>query len=137
GISASYFAQDGVIASDKSNYQRWTVKNNFGIDLSKNWKLNTFLLYTNIRSKGIPEGGRGSSLYYALNASPLTPVYDGTDGTGISRGYSYIGTNQGSEIINPLALIDNTYNEGKADRFTGKIELEWQVFADLKATSRL
>ncbi len=136
GISASYFAQDGVIASDKSNYQRWTVKNNFGVDLSKNFKLNTFLLYTNIRSKGIPEGGRGSTLYYALNASPLTPVYDGTDGSGISRGYSYIGTTQGSEIINPLALINNTYNEGRADRFTGKVELEWQVYSDLKATSR-
>ncbi len=136
GISASYFAQDGVIASDKSNYQRWTVKNNFGIDLSEKFKLNTFLLYTNIRSKGIPEGGRGSALYYALNASPLTPVYDGTDGAGISRGYSYIGTEQGSEIINPLALINNTYNEGRADRFTGKVELEYQVFSDLKATSR-
>ncbi|MGC1632347.1 MAG: SusC/RagA family TonB-linked outer membrane protein, partial [Gelidibacter sp.] len=136
GISASYFAQDGIIASDKSNYQRWTVKNNFGIDLTKKLKLNTFLLYTNIRSKGIPEGGRGSALYYALNASPLTPVYDGTDGTGISRGYSYIGTEQGSEIINPLALINNTFNAGNADRFTGKMELEWQVLPNLKATSR-
>src|SRR5690554_2026781 len=79
GFSASYLAQDGIIARDKSNYQRWTVKNNFGIDLSESLKLNTFLLYTNIRSKSIPEGGRGSALYYALNASPLTPVYDGTD----------------------------------------------------------
>src|SRR5690606_34081702 len=54
GFSASHFAQDGVIASDKSNYQRWTVKNNMGIELSEKFKLNTFLLYTNIRSKGIP-----------------------------------------------------------------------------------
>ena len=97
----------------------------------------TFLLYTNIRSKAIPEGGRGSALYYALNASPLTPVFDGTDGSGISRGYSYIGQQQGNEIVNPLALIDNTYNEGRADRFTGKIELEYNVLSDLKATTRL
>ncbi|MEO6348492.1 MAG: TonB-dependent receptor [Aquaticitalea sp.] len=136
GFSANYFSQDGVIASDKSNYQRWTIKNNLGIDLSEKFKLNTFLLYTNIRSQGIPEGGRGSALYYALNASPLTPIYDGSDGTGISRGFSYIDTNQGSEIINPLALINNTFNEGRADRFTGKLELEYQVFSDLKATSR-
>lgn len=136
GISASYFAQDGIIVSDKSNYQRWTFKNNLGIDLTQKLKLNTFLLYTNTRSKSIPEGGRGSALYYALNASPLTPVYDGTDGQGVSRGYSYIGTEQGSEIINPMALLNNTYNEGKSDRFTGKIELEWQVLSDLKATSR-
>lgn len=137
GFSASHFAQDGVIASDKSNYQRWTVKNNMGIDLSEKFKLNTFLLYTNIRSKGIPEGNRGGVLYYALNASPLTPVYDGTDGTGISRGYSYISTiEQGNEIINPLALINNTFNEGYADRFTGKLELEYSPITDMKLTSR-
>lgn len=137
GFSATYFTQDGVIARDKSNYQRWTIKNNLGFDLTEKLKLNTFLLYTNIRSKAIPEGGRGSALYYALNASPLTPVFDGTDGTGISRGFSYIGQQQGNEIINPLALIDNTYNEGRADRFTGKIELEYNVIPELKATTRL
>lgn len=137
GFSATYFSQDGVIARDKSNYQRWTIKNNLGFQLSEKLKLNTFLLYTNIRSKAIPEGGRGSALYYALNASPLTPVFDGTDGSGISRGYSYIGQQQGNEIVNPLALIDNTYNEGRADRFTGKIELEYNVLSDLKATTRL
>ena len=138
GFSASHFAQDGVIASDKSNYQRWTVKNNMGIELSEKFKLNTFLLYTNIRSKGIPEGNRGGVLYYALNASPLTPVFDGTDGSGISRGYSYISTiEQGNEIINPLALINNTFNEGYADRFTGKLELEYSPITDMKLTSRL
>ncbi|OUR90837.1 hypothetical protein A9Q87_12880 [Flavobacteriales bacterium 34_180_T64] len=137
GFSASYFDQDGIIASDKSNYQRWTIKNNFGVDISKKLKLNTFLLYTNIRSKGIPEGGRGSTLYYALNASPLTPVFDDSTPSNISGGYAYIGQEQGIEIINPLALINNTFNEGFADRFTGKIELEYDIIDDLKATSRL
>tara|TARA_Y100000815_G_scaffold273559_1_gene305130 strand:+ start:511 stop:3708 length:3198 start_codon:yes stop_codon:yes gene_type:complete len=136
GFSASFFGQDGVIASDKSNFQRWTVKNNLGIDITKKLKLNTFLLYTNIRSKSIPEGGRGSALYYALNASPLTPVYDSTTPTNISNGFAYIGTEQGNEIINPLALINNTFNEGRADRFTGKIELEYNILENLKATSR-
>lgn len=137
GISASYFSQDGVIASDKSNYQRWTFKNNLGIKLTEKFTLNTFLLYTNIRSKSIPEGGRGSALYYALNASPLTPVFDDSFPSSVSGGYAFIGQNQGNEIINPLAQINNTFNEGRADRFTGKVELEYQVFSDLKATTRL
>lgn len=137
GASASYFAQDGIIASDKSNYQRWTFKNNLGIQLSDKFKLNTFLLYTNIRSKSIPESGRGSALYYALNASPLTPVFDDTYNSSVSGGYSFIGQEQGNEIINPLALINNTFNEGRADRFTGKIELEYDVLENLKATSRM
>jgi len=137
GVSASYFGQDGVIASDKSNYQRWTFKNNLGIQLSEKFNLNTFLLYTNIRSQGIPEGGRGSALYYALNASPLTTVYNGEAANSVSRGYTFIGAEQGNEIINPLALINNTFNEGRADRFTGKIELEYDILDNLKATTRL
>ncbi|GAA4942210.1 TonB-dependent receptor [Algibacter agarivorans] len=135
-VSASYFAQDGIIAPDKSNYNRMTIKNNLGIDLSKKLKLNTFLLYTNIKSKGINESGRGSVLYYGLNASPLTSVYDGTDGSGPSRGFTYIGDNQGSEIVNPLAVINNTYNQSKTNRFTGKIELQYSILENLKATSR-
>ena len=76
-------------------------------------------------------------MYYALNASPLTPVFDNTTPSNISGGYSYIGQDQGNEIINPLALIDNTYNEGYADRFTGKLELEYNIKDNLKVTSRL
>ncbi|MFC7445486.1 MULTISPECIES: SusC/RagA family TonB-linked outer membrane protein [Mesoflavibacter] len=137
GFSASHLSQEGVIAPDKSNYKRWTLKNNLDIDLTDKLKLSTLLLYTNIRSKGIPEGGRGSALYYALNASPLTAVYDGTDGTGISNGFQYIGTEQGNEIINPLALLNNTFNEGRADRFTGKIELAYDIKDNLKINTRL
>lgn len=137
GVSASYFDQEGVIAPDKSNFNRFTFKSNLGIDLTEKIKLNTFLLYTNIKRQTIPEGGRGSALYYALNASPLTPVYDGTDGSGVSQGFSYIGTQQGIEIINPLALINNTFNDTKVNRFTGKVELVYDVIENLKATTRL
>mgnify|MGYP002712953315 CR=1 FL=1 len=136
GISGSYFGQEGIIASDKSYFNRWTFKNNLGVKLSEKLKLNTFLLYTNIARRTIPEGGRGSTLYYALNASPLTPVYDGTDGSGPSRGFAYIGTEQGNEIINPLAQIYNTHNKTKVNRFTGKLELSYDVLENLKATSR-
>ena len=135
-VSGTYFTQDGIIASDKSNYERWTVKNNLGVNLTGKLQLNTFLLYTNVKRRAIPESGRGSALYYALNASPLTPVYDGTDGSGPSRGFSYISTEQGTEIINPFALIYNAYNETKVNRFTGKIELAYELIEGLKATSR-
>jgi len=136
GFSGSYLGQEGIIASDKSNFARWTLKNNLSVDLSDNLKLNTLLLYTNRKTRGIPEGGRGSILYYGANASPLTPVFDGTDGTGPSQGFSYIGSEQGIEIINPFAVINNTFNESKTNRFTGKIELVYDVISDLKVTSR-
>ena len=136
GVSASIFDQEGIIAPDKSNFNRITIKNNLGIDLTDKLKLNTLLLYTNINRQGIPEGGRGSALFYALNASPLTSIYDGTDGTGPSRGFSYIGSEQGIEIINPFALINNTFNETRVNRFTGKVELAYSIDESLKVTSR-
>ncbi|WP_298421947.1 TonB-dependent receptor [uncultured Kordia sp.] len=135
GFSGSYFGQEGIIASDKSNFNRWTLKNNLSVDLTDKFKLSTFLLYTNIKRKVIPESGRGSALYYAANASPLTPIFDGTDG-GPSRGFSYIGQEQGIEIINPFALINNTFNETKVNRFTGKIELAYDIIEDMKITTR-
>ncbi|MFK7746895.1 MAG: SusC/RagA family TonB-linked outer membrane protein [Kordia sp.] len=136
GISGSYLGQDGIIASEKSNFTRWTLKSNLGINLSEKLQLNTLLLYTNRKTRGIPEGGRGSILYYGANASPLTPILDGTDGTGPSRGFSFIGQEQGIEIINPFAVINNTFNESKTNRFTGKIELVYDVIKDMKVTSR-
>jgi len=134
GFSGSYFGQEGVIAPEKSFFNRWTLKNNLGIDLTEKLKLNTFLLYTNIKRRTIPEGGRGSTLYYALNAAPTTPIFDGTDGSGPSRGFSYL--NQGIEIINPFALINNTFNDTKVNRFTGKVELVYDLIEDMKVTSR-
>ncbi len=133
-LSGSYLDQDGIIARDKSNLQRWTLRNNLDIKLTEKLKANTFLLYTNNQVKGLPQDGRGSPLYYAYNASPLTPVYDGTDGSGPSRGYSYI--TQGSEMVNPLAVINNTFNETKVNRFTGKIELNYEILKGLDITSR-
>ncbi|PTX61554.1 TonB-linked SusC/RagA family outer membrane protein [Kordia periserrulae] len=136
GISGGYLGQDGIIASEKSNFTRWTLKNNLSINLTEDLKLNTLLLYTNVKRRGIPEGGRGSILYYGANASPLTPIFDGTDGSGPSRGFSYIGSEQGIEIINPFAVINNTFNETKTNRFTGKLELQYEIIPDLQATSR-
>ncbi len=135
-ISGSFLDQQGIIAPSKSNFSRATIRSNLGLNLTKKLKLNTLLLYTNTKRRAIPEGSRGSILYYATNASPLTPIFDGTDGSGPSRGFSYIGTEQGNEIVNPFAVIDNTYNETKVNRFTGKIELEYDLFKNFKLISR-
>jgi TonB-linked SusC/RagA family outer membrane protein len=135
-FTGSFLEQDGIIARDKSKFSRATLKNNLSVELTEKLKLNTFILYSNLKRRVIPEGGRGSVLYYGANASPLTPIFDGTDGTGASGGFSFIGQEQGIEIINPFAVIDNTYNEIQVNRFSGKIELEYDVIENLKATSR-
>jgi TonB-linked SusC/RagA family outer membrane protein len=133
-FTANLLEQDGIIAPEKSNFSRGTLKNNLNIKISDKLTLNTFTLYTNLKRKTIPETGRGSVLYYAANASPLSPIFDGTDGTGPSRGFTYL--DQGIEMINPFAVIDNTFNDTQVNRFTGKIELEYDVLESLKVTSR-
>ncbi len=135
-VSGSLLDQKGIIAPEKSNYRRWTLRSNLGLDLTDKLKLNTLILYTNSNRRAIPEGSRGSVLYYANNASPLTSIFDGTDGTGPSRGFSYIGIEQGNEIVNPFAVIDNTFNENKVNRFTGKIELVYDFLKNFEFTSR-
>ena len=134
-FSGNFLQQDGIIAPDKSNYQRWTLRNNLGIKLTEKLQFNTLINYTNVKRKTIAESGRGGALYYAYNASPITPVYDGLDPNGISGGYNYLAT-QGNELINPLALINNTFNETKVNRYTGKVELEYEIIDNLKATGR-
>lgn len=135
-ISGSLLDQKGIIAPGRSNFARWTLRSNLGLDLTDKLKLNTLVLYTNNVRRTIPEGSRGSVLYYANNASPLTPIFDGTDDTGPSRGFSYIGPEQGNEIVNPFAVIDNTFNETRVNRFTGKIEFIYDFLENFEFTSR-
>lgn len=135
GFSGNFLQQDGIIAPDKSNYQRWVLRNTLGIKLSERLQLNTLLNYTNVQRQTIAESGRGGALYYAYNASPLSSVYDGLNPDGVSGGYNYL-ENQGIELINPLALINNTFNKTNVNRFTGKLELEYDVLQNLIATTR-
>jgi len=135
-VSGSLLDQKGIIAPGRSNYARWTLRSNLGLNLTEKLKLNTLVLYTNNVRRTIPEGSRGSVLYYANNVSPLTPIFDGTDGTGASRGFSYIGIEQGNEIVNPFAVIDNTFNETRVNRFTGKIELVYDFLKNFEFTTR-
>jgi hypothetical protein len=64
----------------------------------------------------------------ALNFDPtVNPFEDGS--FGISETIT-------QEIINPLAQIDNTYNENKVDKIQGKIELQHQLMENFNITSR-
>ena len=64
----------------------------------------------------------------ALNFDPtVSPFENGS--FGISETIT-------QEIVNPLAQIDNTYNENKVDKIQGKIELRYELMENLNITSR-
>jgi TonB-linked SusC/RagA family outer membrane protein len=128
-VSAGYLGQDGVVGpSNKSFFNRTNFTTNINTDLTDKTKLLVNTNYTNIKGKGLPENGINSVLSNALNFDPTVSPYE-NGSFGISETIT-------QEIINPLAQIDNTYNEGNTNKLTGKIELQHDLMDNLKVTSR-
>lgn len=128
-VGGSYFTQDGIVGGDKSNFNRFNVRLNLGNDLTEKMTLNSVLLYTRENRKTLPENGIGSVLYNTINAFPTDPVR--TDqGT-----YSYL--EEVSDIINPIAQMENTYNGAWVDKIVGKEELAIELSDDFVFTNRI
>ena len=127
-IGGAYFSQDGIVGGSKSNFTRYNARMNFVTELSDKFKLTSVFLYTNERRKGLPENGIGSVLYNTINASPTKPVKT-PDGR-----YSYL--EEVSDIINPIAQMENTHNEARVNKFVGKEELAFKVNKHITWTNR-
>ena len=125
-FGASHLQQDGIVASEKSKYKRSNVKVNLGVDLTSKLKLNFTTNYFNNTRKSIEENGLGSVLFNALNYAPTFGIAEeDTNGT------------LGSEMINPLSQIANTYNNYNGDGLEGNFQLEYKPLEGLMVTSRI
>ncbi|WP_375581383.1 SusC/RagA family TonB-linked outer membrane protein [Marivirga tractuosa] len=127
-IGASYFGQQGIVGGDKANFERYNGRLNFTTDLSDNLRLTNVLLFTHEISSGLPENGIGSVLFNTINAYPTEAVR--TDGR-----YSYL--EEVSDIINPLAQMENSYNETLVNKITGKQELAYDINEHLTINGRV
>lgn len=128
-VSASNLDQQGIIGLDKTGYKRNTGKVSMGADLSDKIKLNTNLIFTLIDRKSINDNGLGSVLFNAVNMPSIIDVKDA------SGNYTLAPANLGIEIINPLAQIDDTYNEYVQNKWNGNVGLDYAVTSKLKATA--
>jgi len=148
-VSASYTGQEGVVGDgDKSFFNRTSFTTNIDTDLNEKTKLIINTNYSNIKGKSLPENGITSILSNALNFDPTVNPYKeselllGSNGTTLYQEHTSengsFGTSETitQEIVNPLAQIYNTYNQNKVNKFTGKIELQYDLIEDLKITSR-
>ncbi|PDH47871.1 MAG: SusC/RagA family TonB-linked outer membrane protein [Bacteroidetes bacterium MED-G13] len=148
-VSASYTGQEGVVGDgDKSFFNRTSFTTNIDTDLNEKTKLIINTNYSNIKGKSLPENGITSVLSNALNFDPTVNPYKeselllGSNGTTLFQEHTSengsFGTSETitQEIVNPLAQIYNTYNQNKVNKFTGKIELQYDLIEDLKITSR-
>ncbi|KAF2519165.1 TonB-dependent receptor [Flavobacterium salilacus subsp. salilacus] len=138
-ISASNFDQDGIIGGSKSHFDRNTFRIGMTADLLKNLKLNTNVIYTDINRQSFNENTLGSVLFNAINTPSIYSPYDENgDFTVLPTGSANIpGSNLGNEIINPLAQIDNTFNDYDLRKFNGTFGLDYEFTSNLTATARI
>jgi len=130
-FSGGYLSQDGIVGGgDKSNFTRMSFTNNTIVDLSEKLKFTTFNSYSNIKKKSISENSVVGVLSNALNFDPTLSVYDTNGNYSVSDRIT-------QEVINPLAQINNTYNEEFTHKLLGKLELEYELIDNLKITNRL
>jgi len=132
-FSASDLYQEGIIGSTKSDFKRNTARLGLNADLSDKFKLQTNLIYTYIDRDAVNDSGLGSVLFNAINTpSTLTPYDTNGDFTLVPSSPGF-----GIEVINPLAQVDNTYNDYKLKKLSGTFAVDYNVIKDLKITGRM
>jgi TonB-linked SusC/RagA family outer membrane protein len=117
-IGGSYFGQQGIVGGPKSNFERYNARLNFVTELAPKVKLTSVFLYTHEQTSGIAQGGIGSVLFNTINAYPTEPVR-------VGNRFSYL--ENVADIINPLAQIENTFNETFVNKIVGKEEISYQI----------
>lgn len=128
-IGGSHFVQDGIVGGEKANFTRINARVNLSTEMSKRLKLNSVFLYTKEGRKSLPENGIGSVLYNTINAFPTESIRT-PDGN-----YSYL--EEVSDIINPIAQMENTHNMTNVNKFVGKEEIAYEITENLTFTNRL
>ena len=128
-IGGNYFSQEGIVGGNKSSFDRYNARVNLVNSLTEKLTLRSVFLFTHEQRKALPENGIGSVLYNTINAFPTRPVRT-ADGN-----YEYLL--EVSDIINPVAQIENTHNLAKVNKLVGKQEFEYKFNESLSFTNRL
>ena len=117
-IGGGYFGQQGIVGGDRSNFERYNARINFITEIAPKLKLTSVFLYSHERTSGIPQGGIGSVLFNTINAYPTEPVR-------VGNRFSFLENVQ--DIINPIAQIENTFNDAFVNKIVGKQELSYEI----------
>ena len=131
-FGASYLDQDGIVGLEKSNYTRTTARFNLQYDIFDKIKLSGSAIYTNSTKNNLIESSIGSVLYSALNIDPFTPVRS-TDPNGNGYGETLVSAR---EVVNPIAMIENTYNTSRIDKISTTFGISYNITMGLKLESK-
>ena len=132
-ISGSHLDQEGVVGQDKSGFLRNTARIALGADLSDKFKIKTNVIYTYFNRKSINENGLGSVLFNALNVPATIAPYDANGDFTLVPSTTGLGT----EIINPLAQLANTYNDYNFKKLNGNFGFDYKIFKGFVLSSSI
>ncbi|WP_286969468.1 SusC/RagA family TonB-linked outer membrane protein [Flavobacterium sp. UBA4854] len=132
-ISGSHLDQEGIVGGDKSGFLRNTARIALGADLSDRIKLKTNVIYTYFTRNTLNENGLGSVLFNALNVPATLSPYDANGDFSLVPSTTGLGT----EIINPLAQIANTYNDYNYKKLNGNFGLDYKIFKGFTLSSSI
>lgn len=132
-VSGSHLDQEGIVGGDKSGFLRNTARIALGADISDKLKIKTNVIYTYFNRKTLNENGLGSVLFNALNVpATINPYQPNGDFTLVSN-----ATGFGNEIINPLAQIENTYNDYNYKKINGNFGFDYKIFSRFVLSSSI
>ncbi|MGI9532417.1 SusC/RagA family TonB-linked outer membrane protein [Lutimonas sp.] len=129
-VGTSYLTQDGIVGGSDARFKRFTGRVNYNLDFLKNFRLTTSAIYTNTDRKNLLENTLGSVLFNALNMAPNLTVRDANGDYTLAEGL-------GNEVINPVAQIENTYNDTYVDKISGVLGLNYTFLENFSAESRI
>lgn len=131
-VSGSHLDQEGIIGGSKSGFLRNTARLSLNADVSDRLKLKSNVIYTYLNRSTLAENGNASVLLNAVNAPSTIKPYDANGNFSVFPGGSL-----GNEMINPLAQIANTYNDGNFKQISGNFGLDYKLFKDFVISSNL
>jgi TonB-linked SusC/RagA family outer membrane protein len=132
-ISGSFLEQEGIIGGDKTGFERSTARIALDGKLTEKFKFRTNIIYTNFNRRTVNEFGLGSVLFNALNVPATLKPYDANGDFSLVPSTPGLGT----EIINPLAQVANTFNDYDFSKLNGNFALDYQVTKDFVVTSQI
>lgn len=126
--SLSYYSQDGIVAKDKSNFERLTYRLSTSREFGK-LTIGSNINLANIKKKGIDGNTQyGIGINQAINMQPIVPVR-------YSNGTFAVPTHFGvglQEVTNPVALLEYHNSRSNTNKALGNIYAEFEIIKGLK-----
>lgn len=126
--SLSYYSQDGIVAKNKSNFERFTYRLNTTRTFGK-LLVGSNLNFININKKGIDGNTQyGTGINQAINIQPIVPV---TYSNGVYATPSDFGVGL-QEVTNPVALLAYTNQKNNSNKALGNVYGIFEIIKGLK-----